>query len=426
MNPLVMPLISTAAGLFGSLFGATSQRKSVQDTNALNAKLQRETNAQNLAIARENNALQERLMRENNAFNRQQAIDMFNLEAAYNDPKKQKERLLNAGINPNVAFAGSSTSAGSVNAATPVAGSSGVSPSMPSLGTARMETPPSVINTMFPHIESFTRSLANLSQSGLNDTERRKLDLTMSAELESIMQDTAYKKAQESWQNLQTKFEQIYGAAGRSADVRKTLNDAYKAYNDALLASVKGDSERSQQLVNKANEELISSQNQQLREQLPFLIANAEESVNLIKEQQKTQKSMQASNYASANASNALAGKTDEETRQLKAMADDIVAIKKADRIQLQKNVELLRDTYNAQKKRLIALGEMSEAQFRQIEAQASQQEKENSAWWFTYCFDKIERTAKGVASFIPFTNPNGNQSPGNIYTPMWSTSTSQ
>ena len=78
-SPLVSKVAEGGLSLLGSLFGARSQRKSTQETNAQNLQIARETNANQLAIARENNAMQLDAMREQNEFNRQQAIDMFNI-----------------------------------------------------------------------------------------------------------------------------------------------------------------------------------------------------------------------------------------------------------------------------------------------------------------------------------------------------------
>ena len=53
---------------------------------------------------RANNRANERINRENNEFNERMAIDAFNRNAAYNDPKAEMARLTAAGINPGLYY----------------------------------------------------------------------------------------------------------------------------------------------------------------------------------------------------------------------------------------------------------------------------------------------------------------------------------
>lgn len=79
-------------GLLGGLFSGMS-----------NAIMAEETNRQNRQLVKETNELNYKINQENNAFNRNLAIEMFNLENKYNNPAAQMSRLQNAGINPFVA-----------------------------------------------------------------------------------------------------------------------------------------------------------------------------------------------------------------------------------------------------------------------------------------------------------------------------------
>ena len=79
-------------GLLGGLFSGMS-----------NAIMAEETNRQNRQLVKETNELNYKINQENNAFNRNLAIEMFNLENQYNNPAAQMSRLQNAGINPFVA-----------------------------------------------------------------------------------------------------------------------------------------------------------------------------------------------------------------------------------------------------------------------------------------------------------------------------------
>ena len=134
------------AGIAGiaSLLGGLGQNKSQKDINATNLQIARETNANSLAIARENNAAQYKAMLDNNKWSRDTAIEMFNLENAYNTPEAQRQRLLAAGLNPAVVMNGSGSSV-PANVSTPSAAGSTISPSMPSFVTPTLGAPPSVM-----------------------------------------------------------------------------------------------------------------------------------------------------------------------------------------------------------------------------------------------------------------------------------------
>ena len=80
----------------------------------------------NRSAIKKQNQLQMDLARENNEFQRKFAIDMFNMENAYNTPVQQMQRLNAAGINGASAFAdGASASTGQAD------GASGISPIQP-------------------------------------------------------------------------------------------------------------------------------------------------------------------------------------------------------------------------------------------------------------------------------------------------------
>lgn len=307
-SPLVSKVAEGGLSLLGSLFGAHSQRKSTQDTNAQNLQIARETNANQLAIARENNAMQFDAMREQNAFNRQQAIDMFNLEAAYNDPSAQKARLIAAGLNPATMYGGSATAAsGNVDASVPSASGSGISPSNPSLTAAHMETPPGVMQALFGNLQSFTQSMLNLSNSKLSNAEKDRIKLLMNSELQSIISSTKSTEAQTEYQNLQTQFERLFGSAKRGSEVQKNIQEAHKLYEEAMLAAAKGETEKTQQWLNQADEVLKKAQTSTVLEQLPFIRSTAIRTAALLEEQINTQKSIQSANYASAALSSAEA-----------------------------------------------------------------------------------------------------------------------
>lgn len=414
MNPLVIAgAISGGTSLLDSLF----RRSDTKRTNAANLQIARETNANSMQIARENNQAQLNALRENNAFNRDMALEMFNLENEYNTPAHQKQLLLEAGLNPATMYQNGASQAVS-DASTPSAASSGISSSMPNLVTPHMETPPSVTSALFANVGQFAEALSKISSSKLNDAQRNKLSATLDAELQNLLADKANKDANTAWTKLQTTLEQIYGSSQRNAELHKTIQDVYKTYNEAMLASSRNETEKAQKLLTEAETALRKSNNQVLQQQLPYLVQQAEESVKLIQQQQKTEQSKQSANYAAASASTASAKYTDEQREQLEKMWKDNLHIRHMQAEELSSKVELLQRTLDAQVNYLLNQGIISQAQVQQAFAEASMHEKENSAYWFTYVFDKLERTTKAAAAFKPF----GSAGDVNTYTPLWST----
>ena len=73
--------------------------------NVLGFGSSQSANSTNLEIARMNNEQQYKMFKEQNAFN----LDMWNKNNAYNDPSKNVQRLLAAGINPAAVYGNAST-----------------------------------------------------------------------------------------------------------------------------------------------------------------------------------------------------------------------------------------------------------------------------------------------------------------------------
>lgn len=91
-----MGLTSAAATMISGLAAAGAAGAStisVARANRRGAKLARELNAQNIAYQKETNDL-----------NYQRAMQMWNMENAYNTPKAQMQRYADAGLNPNLIY----------------------------------------------------------------------------------------------------------------------------------------------------------------------------------------------------------------------------------------------------------------------------------------------------------------------------------
>lgn len=99
-----------------------SNAEIAKDTNSTNLQIARETNQANKDMTLANNDLQRELAEQANALNYQLFTEQnewnenfWNMQNAYNDPSAQLERLINAGINPNMAVSGGFQASGNAS-----------------------------------------------------------------------------------------------------------------------------------------------------------------------------------------------------------------------------------------------------------------------------------------------------------------------
>lgn len=321
VNPLIAgPLISGAGSILGSLFGGISQNKSVKNTNKTNLEIADRNNATSMAIAQANNELQREMIKYNNEWSRNTAVEMFNLENFYNTPAAQKERLLAAGLNPYALASDGAIGASAGDIATPSASSSGISPSMPSLTTPTMQAPPSVLGAMFGSLESITKSLQNVSQSGLNKVQSDRLHTLLGGELNKLLADVNNVELENQIKSFNFELDKVYANNERSEGLRKVVNEATKIYEEALLALAKQDTEKAQKLFTDAETILAKSKTKEIDQLLPILKQKEEAMVNLVVEQKNTEKSKQLNLSAQA-------GLSDSQRKTIDGLRDDSVRI---------------------------------------------------------------------------------------------------
>lgn len=148
-------------------------------SNNTNKKLVRETNAQNLAMFNQQMAQQEKQFQQTMDYqtmdwnrNRQAALEDWYRETEYNDPLKQKERYMNAGINPALAMQGQNAAIGSMESS---AGGSSPSPgSMP--GIPQLQAPQDQLGENIARAtDMYLRSRATESDSRLKDEQANQI-----------------------------------------------------------------------------------------------------------------------------------------------------------------------------------------------------------------------------------------------------------
>lgn len=363
ISPLIAGAVVSGVGsLLGSLFGGISQNKSVKNTNKTNLEIANQNNATSMAIAQANNQLQREMNQYNNEWSRNTAIEMFNLENAYNTPLAQKERLVAAGLNPYSLASDGAIGASAGDIATPSASSSGISPSMPSLVTPTMQAPPSVLGAMFGSLESITKSLQNVSQSGLNKVQSDRLHTLLGSELNKLLADVNNVELENQIKSFNFELDKVYANNERSEGLRKVVNEATKIYEEALLALAKQDTEKAQKLFVDAESQLAKSRSKEIDQLLPILKQKEEAMVNLVKEQQNTERAKQFNLFAGGNLS-------ESQRKTIDDLRDDSVRINHLLRLKSDEGYKMfsayLDKLYNAYSSQLdasgISLGVMKE-----------------------------------------------------------------
>lgn len=398
----LLDAIGKVAGAI-SPFGAIASGIGSVISGISGAKAQKSANETNLEIARQNNETSIQLARENNEFARQHAIDMFNLENAYNDPSKQVERLSAAGLNPAAMM---ETAGG-----TAVGNSSGsgmVSPSLPSLTTPHVEAVP-------PMAVGFLEALSSLSQIKLTNAQAKKagaetnrIEELLPEELENLFADTKNKQAQTAYQQLMTSLETQFGRTERIQRIRNMCADY-------ALAVARGETEEATKLLKKAEEELVNTKNANEKAQAPIILENL----------RKTGRAIDASaaaSRASAAASSAAAAKTREEMRITKAEAriieetvDDVIfgrRLANAHEFQdLGEKVVTWLDRYNELHKRRLITNE----EYNMIKEQAEMARKKNTWYHWNEFLSTLERVNNGFNKWAPWalSRTDGAPSPG-------------
>lgn len=227
-----------AASVVGSIIGGVAANKA-----------QKSANETNLKIARETNEAQLNAMRENNEFNRNQAIEMFNMENAYNDPLAQSQRLSAAGINPrNVLGSGGSMAVGQVD--TPTAASSGVNMVSPQVAPV-----PSILGSAMNNFETLARSLQNLASAKKAGAETKLVEMTADEQLKKIGLENESTQLANDYQKVMNK----YADTRQAQEINQLLQKINNLQQEAVLNVKEGNYKDALVQVQNETRELVKS-----------------------------------------------------------------------------------------------------------------------------------------------------------------------
>lgn len=376
---LAAELAPSVIGAIGSLFGAKQQSKSVQQANAMQ-----------LQIARENNSAQERMLMMNNAFNRQQAIDMFNLENAYNSPEHMRKLLVEGGYNPATMYQNGAQVARS-DASTPQAASSGITPTMPNI-----QPVPSTVGAMFGNFETLSRVAANMASAGLSKAQTERISTLLGAEIDKLVADTQNAELENEWNNFKFSLDKLNLGRKQEQEIQELISKVWKNYAD-------GGASHALVALHEMETRLSESKFKMNEEQRPILLENLKKLGNVYEAQVDTEKSIQSKNYAEADESRARRDLTREERQRLLDSHDAFVELQENRAKLSRQDLERAERTTSYFVEQLKNSALISQKEYELIQEQLEAARRNNDWATFEKVFDKVERINNGVNQWMPW-----------------------
>lgn len=218
---------------------------------------------------------------------------MWEKEAAYNTPAAQAARLLEAGINPQVAMSDGAGQTGNVSSA-PAPASNGLSPVVPSAVTPNIG-----IGNLG---ESMNQFLDAFKKAKELPTVRPLLD----AQLENLTIDAVLK-------NFENDINIIYGYAKSYGEANKVIEESHLAAQNYLNAIKDGELKDGEKALQDLQKEFRKLNNKQFEQQMPVILRNLERQGELLASQSKAA-------AAQANYFDVQSVLTDEQKEMMKSM----------------------------------------------------------------------------------------------------------
>lgn len=397
------PLLELGSSVIGAISGSNAQ-KSANQTNLAIADRNNQTA---IDIANKNNQAAIDLQRENNEFNRQQAIDMFNMEANYNSPENQVARLRSAGINPSAFFgANGQISTGNESAAAPQAAAAGVSFQQPNLTTPQVSPIPSIAGGVIGAMEQLARIQNIKSNTGKTQAETQEITTLLGDKLRDLIATADGKELQNAYQEFENIMQPLY-ADNRLRREAMEIANLVADYNNALATNqnIKADTAKK-----KIETKLAKTNNKLLKQQSPLIISNLQKQGKLIDAQVRTEGTKQAANMANAKYYTEL-GITENQMREYKKegarLANELAGY------EAQENGALVSQRIETYLKKLKNEGLISDEEYKQAQQQTKYdiERSKDAAYnntWFMRSLNVIERINNGITQWIPFAPDHG------------------
>ena len=195
---------------------------------------------------------------------------LWDKQNAYNSPAAQKQRMLDAGINPNIAAASGSISSGS--ASTPVASVPAQSDPNKSLDYMASMMNAMVNMQLMNSQKNLNDSIANLNNTKVA-TEGTQQALNLSSTDKNVA-TTALLKLQSINQDIENQLLNTYRGQQKAAEINQLVTQSVKNEADAKLAMKNLDVAVSHIVRNYAEAHNLNVNSQQVLELLPYAKSN--------------------------------------------------------------------------------------------------------------------------------------------------------
>lgn len=275
-----------------------------------NIALQRETNAQNKQMFYDQLKWQEEQNAITRQYNAQEADwaawrdqqfsrEMFNAENAYNTPEAQLKRLQQAGINPSVAFSGTTTSSGQ-------ASSNGVNTSPASSSAPSSPSPPTLIapqSTMRPSdtLKNIADVIALSTQAKKNLADANATDAITPKQIDLMVKQAFKTQFEGKIAEIEAQIKERFGEKAAQATIGKDLSQASlnmakgaEAFSSTFLNNTRS-------FLNKLMGSRYQTENKVWAQKVQNDLDTQQEQINLFKKQQATEDSKQRLNIKLGN-----------------------------------------------------------------------------------------------------------------------------
>lgn len=372
-------LITAGAGLVDSIINAFSTKSA---------------NESNVGLAREQMAWQSAESEKARQASRDFALEMFDLENAYNTPLAQIERLREAGINPYAALSQGSSQ---------ISGQASGNASLPGLMPGGVAMPhvspiPSPVSGFLPALQAYAEIKLKEAQAKKAGAETHAIDEKLPEEIANLGADTKAKEAQAIYTSLLHDIESVYGRAERGMKLKNMAADF-------ALALAKGETEKALKLYYDAEKELTDTKNANEKQQAPIILENLKKTGRAIDASAAASRASAAESRAGAAVKWKEADIREIDRRMLEAQEGDIIFARQLENAKNFRELGEMVVTFEYRLESLRKSNLISEQQLQEAKAKARMAEKENDWYHWNQFLHTLETINNGVTAYIPMTS---------------------
>lgn len=361
-------------------------------------------NKTNQAIANQTNQMTWDINAMNNQWNKDVALEMFDLENAYNSPQQVRQRLEDAGINPRVAMAnGQAAQFASGDVATPTA----QTPS--AFQMAQVSPIPSPFGNVFGELLQAAKIKTELANAKNLGAQTNRMETLLDKEAENL-------DLKNEFQQITNDILAVNGHFKAKAEILEKIGNYYQLLSASDLNKASTELRRIERIIK-------TEEYSWLPEMLGQQLRNLQADEYVKKSQQRANEASAVASIASAGESRARTALTQEQEYQLMEMRDANIHL--ANLIKAGKMLDVAKEvaTIDSQIKILKNKGLASDAELEEVRANAEKAKKENSVFWLRETLRSLEQVNNGITSWIPFA-PSKTTTNTSLDTPWGSSST--